>query len=196
MQIEYTQKLYFGKFYYKISVEVSGESTSWWSPPKEITPVLTWCAVNLNSLDYKLTKFRQHHDPGQRQAVWHACIYCASADLRDQVLKQFGAQVVYVCQPLDDAHRMNLSVKNIISVRKDLIYKKFSHVIYFKYERTGKLYKWLKDYFRDNPKVRVAGSLWWCKVYMQDDVDVMSIQLSWPDHIDYLKTVRLIQEAA
>lgn len=194
MQIEYTQKLYFGKFYYKVTLEVAGDSANWWSPPREIKPVLSWCVSNLPAPDHKLTRRRQHHDPKQRHAVWHVCVYLNRSDLMDLILKDLGVQVIHVCKPLDDAHRVNLSVKNVISVRKDLIYKKFSHVIYFKYERTGALHKWLKDYFKDNPKARVSGSLWWCKVYMQDDVDVMSLQLSWPDHIDYMKTVRLITE--
>jgi hypothetical protein len=195
MKIDYTQKLYFGKFCYKICVEVRAHTSYWWQIPTCVQDVVTWCEKNLPVNTYKVQRRRQTWDENNNLASWHVCVYCGDMNIRDQVLQHFGSQVVRMSQPLDDQHKQNLTVKNVIQIRDSLIFNKFRHAVYFKYDRSGKLLSWLKNYFQDNPKAKVSGNLWWVKVYMTDDLDVTSLQLSWPDQIDYVKTVRLLRES-
>lgn len=203
MQIEYVQKLYFGKYCYKIHVEVKGivsQPTLWWTAwetPDEVKQVTSWCVNNLPAEDHKLIKRRMNTLPDDSpvlEAVWHVCVYCDQPDIRDQVVKKFGAQVVRISQPLDDDHKQNLQIRNVVQVKKELIYKQYSNVIYFKYDKTGEIHRWLHDYFQHNSLVRISKDSKWCKVYMSDDSDVSAIKLTWSDRIEYMRTIRLISE--
>ena len=192
MKIEYTKKYFFQKYAYKLSLLVKGKTKNWYSKPRELRIIPTWIKNNLTDTDYKVrNRFQSFEDD---LCVYHQLIYCKDAATKDRLLATFGKQVVEICQPLDDNHKDNLEVKNIIEVRKTLIYKKYRYAVYFKYDRSHTIYPWLQQYF-DSQKdtALVAGCNWWPKVYLTEDHEIMSIRLTWQDQIDYIKTVRLLE---
>lgn len=195
MKIEYTRKLYFKKFHYKITVQTEGAAKTWWYVPDSVKTIQRWCDNNLDTTSAKVTKRVQSYDSQQQTSVYHVCIYCKDDAVRDQVLAQYGGQVVMIHQPLDDLHKHKLDVRNVIEVRKTLIYNRFRHAVYFKYDRKGQIHEWLQDYFKDHARVRVTGNRWWTKVYLEDDTEIAVLQLSWSEMIDYIKTVRCIHES-
>lgn len=190
MKIEYTKKLFFKRFVYKLTLEVKGYTRVWHHAPGEVYEVKNWIDDNITDTDLKFVKRWQRWD--DNLAVYHGCVYCKDPSILNQLLAQFGSMVLELCQPLDHEHQDNLEVRNIIEVRKDLIYKKYQYAVYFKYDRKNEILPWLQSYFENNDTVRVSGNTWWPKLYLCDNNEIMAVRLTWQERIDYIKTVRCL----
>ena len=182
MKIHHSSKLFYSKYAYKIVLLTSGMDDG-------LSKLAHWCDSNIVDQDYKLVN--RHHD----HCDWHQMVYVLSASDRDNMLTVFGADVVEIWQPLDTEHLKKLSVRNIVQVRSTLIYKKFNHAIYFLFDRQGQIEDWLISYYEGRSDVRVSGSRWWPKLYIQGvhlQDELAAIELSWPNCIDYVRSVRLV----
>ena len=199
MQINYTSKLFYKKFPFKITflinVQNLSKKTFWdrYTAP-ELLALPTWCNDNLKDHDHKIQNRYQRKD--KHEAVYHQLVYVKDAQTKDLLLANFGHAVLNVSQPLDNSHALNLEVKNVIEVRDNLLFKKYRYGVYFKYSRTNELFNWLLDYFDGNLAAKVSGSRYWAKLYLMDDADITMVKLTWPDKIDYVKSVRLITDTA
>lgn len=160
----------------------------------ELAALPTWCHDNLSDHDHKIQNRYQRKD--KHDSVYHQLVYVKDAQTKDLLLANFGQAVLNVCQPLDNSHALNLEVKNVTEVRENLLFKKFRYAVYFRYNRTRELFNWLADYFKDTPTVKVNGSYNWPRLYMEDDMELTMIKLTWQDKIDYVKTVILITDTA
>lgn len=144
---------------------------------------------NLPSNQFVVTKRRGSYDFDNQLAVWSVCVYFSDPNIKDTLLKQYGPLIHEITQPLNADHEANLTVKNVLQVRKQLIYKKYRHVIYFKYDSKGEIHKWLGTNYKNTPEVMITGTPKWCKVYTVEDSEMIHIQMCWADRIQYTKTV-------
>jgi hypothetical protein len=182
LKIHHSSKLFYGKYAYKVVLLTNGMDCG-------LSKLSDWCNSNIADQDYKLVN--RHHD----HCDWHQMVYVHNEQVRDNMLTAFGADVVEIWQPLDSDHLKKLSVRNVVQVRSTLIFKKYNHAIYFLYDRLGGIEDWLMEYYQGRTDVRVSGSRWWPKLYIQGDHlqdEITAIELTWPNCIDYVRTVRLI----
>jgi len=192
MNIQYVSKLFYGQYAYKVVLYTTLTSGRWWpkqDEPTEFTVVTVWCEQHVPGA-YKI--LRRFQDSDNQSSDWHQMIYLQSEHMKDALVKQFGAHVTEVWQPLNQAHLQTLEVRNITEVRSQLIYKKYSHVVYFKYDRQHVVYPWLEKLLADSPKSAIKGCRWFPKVYSADEADVQMIKLSYPEMISYIKQVVLL----
>lgn len=199
MQINYTSKLYYKKYPFKITLLIRIQSlfkkTVWDKTTyPELAALPTWCNDNLSEHDHKIQNRYQRKD--KNDSLYHQLIYVKDTATKDKVLANFGHSVLCVNQPLDNSHADSLEVRNITEVRENLLFKKFRYAVYFRYDRTQELFNWLVDYFKDTATVKVSGDYGWPRLYMEDDTELTMIKLTWQDKIDYIKSVRLITDTA
>jgi hypothetical protein len=110
------------------------------------------------------------------------------------LILQFGSTIREITKPFDQDHLENLSVKNLVIVRQSLLHKKYQHVVYFKYDHKRELAPWLRDYAATESGIKVESDGPWNRVYMVDSSHFTLFQLTWPDRINYTKTIRLISK--
>lgn len=194
MQIRYTHKLFFKKYAYKVvlSCQTSGNRWAWRDQahlPQEFQLVQDWCEQHAPDA-HKIQ--RRYQGGSKRHSDWHQLVYLQTEHTKDALLKVQPTAVHEIWQPLDADHLQMLDVRNVIEVRDRLIYHKYSHVIYFKYDRDMQLWDWLKALLDGSEVSVLKGSAWWPKVYSSDLDDVRMIQLSYPERIDYIKHVKLL----
>lgn len=195
MKINYTSKKFFKKYIYKLVLEVSATRpfSRYFGNPSELMQVPNWIASHLPNLDCKITNRFQNSNGND--VHYHQVIYLADLDAKNTLQQQFAGVLTEVWQPLDQNHANELEIRNLLTVRQDLLFKKYKMAVYFKYDRKGELYKWLKEYFADSATAKVSGSSWWPRLYLNDDGEITVIKLSWPDSIDYVKRVVLINNS-
>ena len=157
--------------------------------PQEFQSVQDWCEAHAAG-QFHIS--RRYQGGSKKYSDWHQNVYLQSADHKDALIKHQAASVYEVWQPLDSDHLQSLDVRNVIEVRDKLIYRKYSHVIYFKYDTHGELWNWLETLMEGSQVSVLKGSTWWPKVYSSDLDDVRMIQLSYPERIDYIKHVKLL----
>jgi hypothetical protein len=151
--------------------------------------VQDWCEAHAAD-QFKIS--RRYQGGTKKYSEWHQNVYLSSVDHKDALIKHAGASVHEVWQPLDADHLHSLDVRNVIEVRDQLIYRKYAHVIYFKYDRDGELWMWLEAMLAESEVSVLKGDRCWPKVYSMDLDDVRMIQLSYPERIDYIKHVKLL----
>lgn len=197
MKIHYVSKLFYKKYAYKVVLNCQTSGNRWfWRRsdvlPQEFQQVQDWCETHVQG-QFKIQ--RRYQGGSKKHSDWHQNVYLGSADHKDALIAHAGAAVNEVWQPLDDDHLQSLDVRNVIEVRDSLIYGKYSHVVYFKYNRDGELWKWLEALLVESDVSDLKGDRWWPKVYSTDLDDVRMIQLSYPERIDYIKHVKLLTNA-
>ena len=192
MKINYTSKKFFKKYIYKLVLAVSATKSfnRYFGLPSELMQVPNWIAHNLPELDCKVTNRFQSSNGSD--AKYHQVIYLADQDAKNTLQQQFAGQLVEVWQPLNVDHASELEIRNLLVARSSLLFNKYKMAVYFRYDRKGELYKWLKDYFATSSTAKVSGDLRWPRLYLNDDGEIAVIKLSWPDSIDYVKRVILI----
>ena len=194
MQIHYVSKLFYKKYAYKVvlNCQTTGLKWSWRNSqkvPQEFQSVQDWCDAHADG-QFKIQ--RRYQGGTQKHSDWHQNVYLSSADHKDALIKHQGASVHEVWQPLDSDHFQSLDIHNVIEVRNTLIYRKYSHVIYFKYNKDSQLWNWLESLMEGSEVSVLKGDRWWPKVYSMDLDDVRMIQLSYPERIHYIKHVKLL----
>jgi hypothetical protein len=194
MKIQYTAKLFHKKFAYKVVLSCQTSGSRWFWPSKDtLAPdfqtVTDWCELHAPNAH----KIQRRYQGGTDQhSEWHQNVYLQTDKQKDALVKAQGAAVQEIWQPLDADHLQSLDVRNIVEVRKRLIYGKYAHVIYFKYDRDQKIRAWLTAILEGSTTSVLKGQRFWCIVYSTDQDDVRMIQLSYPERIDYIKHVKLL----
>jgi len=192
MKVEYTRKLFYKKYAYKVVLTCQTPGPRWGhvdNPPAEFDQLDAWCEAHAPGA-HKIQ--RRYQGANVSHTDWHQHVYLLSAHVKDALLLTYGAQVTTVWQPLDADHLQRLDARNVVEVRKQLIYGKYDHAIYFKYDRDGVTHTWLKQLLTGNKQSKLAGCKWWPIVYSADIADVHMIALSYPERIDYIKHVKLL----
>jgi hypothetical protein len=187
MNISHTSKLFYGKYAYRITVKFDYPAANSLdaSSYTHVRQLKQWCDAHVGST--KLV--RQFSHAYSHHGGWNVVIYASSELDRDTIISHFGADVIAVCQPLDKHHEQLLDVKNRIEVKDRLIYGKYNHVVYFKYDRYRQTKRKITELLANSDTSRVTGSSSWCKVYSTNEDDVTMIKLMWPELIDYVKRV-------
>lgn len=192
MKIEYTSKKFYSQFIYKISLSINTtqQSSRYFGLAPELAALPSWLQKSYPKVEYKINNRFQTSD-GSR-TTYHQLLYISDGAVKDAVCKTFGAQLVGVTQPLNQSHADELEIRNVVCVRDTLLFKQFKYCVYFKYDRKARLYPWLLDYYANNESAKVSGDRWWPRVYLHDDTEIAAIKLTWPDAINYVKRVLLI----
>lgn len=157
--------------------------------PQEFQSVQDWCEAHAAG-NFKIA--RRYQGGSKKYSDWHQNVYLSCADHKDALILYQGAAVHEVWQPLDSDHLQQLEVRNVTQVRDQLIYRKYAHAVYFKYDAHGELWNWLTLLLADSEVSVLKGSKWWPKVYSEQMDDVRMIQLSYGEYIDYIKHVKLL----
>ena len=193
MKISYTSKLYFGKYPYKVALHTRLSGGKSWKigilEPLEFQVLTVWCEQHMGGEHKIRRRFRGYTNPG---SDWHQLVYVQTEAAKNALVQAYGAQVEQVWQPLDNSHLQSLEVRNITEVRSNLLFKKYKHVIYFKYDRSHHMWNWLKSLLQGSSTSDLKGDKWWPRVYSTDMDDINMIQLSFPENIDYIKHVILV----
>jgi hypothetical protein len=193
--ISYPTKKFFGKFVYRISLSVQGQSPNRWITKKDNCydpDIKTWIANHMANLEHKV-RYRYNHST----KCYLAMIYLSDSQAKDQLISQFSKHIEEVCQPLNQDHEHNLEPKNMIEVRKTLIYKKYKYVTYFKYDRSRKIRQWLQQEFKEqleNNQAKLIGSSVWNTMYFANLEDMVMVKMMCPESIHMIKTVMLFSE--
>lgn len=193
MHVHYVSKLFFGKYAYKVVLQNVTGGNRWWRNrvPAQFVNVDAWCAQHVPQA-HKVQ--RRYQGGSKKDNHWHQLVYLTTEAHKQAFVQAHIQDVVEVWQPLDSAHLHSLEVRNIVEIRTHLLFKKFRHAVYFKYDRTGQVWEWLETHLADSQTSKLSGSMWWPKVYSEDESDIIMLRLSYPDAIDYVKTVRLVTD--
>ncbi len=193
MQIHYVSKLFFGKYAYKVVLNTVTGGSRWWRDrvPPEFACLDAWCDTHMKGA-HKIQ--RRYQSQSKKECRWHQIVYVNSETHVQELVTQHVQDVLEIWKPLDQAHLQMLDVKNIVEIRTSLLFKKYRYAVYFKYNRTSELWNWLEDQFSQSETSKLMGDMWWPKVYSVDELDVTMLRLSFPDVIDYVKTVRLVTD--
>jgi hypothetical protein len=191
MKINYTSRLFFKKYAYKVvlACQTSGNRWFWRQQdqlPQEFQSVQHWCSHHVPHT-HKIQ--RRYVGGSALHSDWHQMVYLQHESDKDQLLKAHAADVLQVWQPLNDQHLKQLDVKNVQEVRAQLIYKRFAHVIYFKYDRTCEMWDWLQALLADSTESELRGDKWWPRVYSASLDDVQQILFCYSDRVHYVKHV-------
>lgn len=200
IKTSYTPRLFFGKYNSKVTLlcVIPNKKSAKWRPfrkPKELQNLHHWCKANFTSSDYII----KDHWIGNVDAVhYNQMCYLSNNQDMQKLIKQFGANIVEVTQPFDQAHNSQLDVRNIVVVRDTLLFSKYQCCVYFKYDPTQDTYKWLKNFFEDEAGVKLVpdpNKDWpyavWPRVYLENDAHLTTLKLMWQERIDYVKSVHL-----
>lgn len=194
MLINYTSKLFYKKFAYKILLETVTKPSSRWAKNnnKDLMQINAWCQQTFTDKNFKLQ--HRYQKKIKKDTLWHQLIYVEDQASKDIIVSHFGSRVKQIWQPLNQSHLNLLDVRNIVEVRQELLYKKFRYGVYFKYDRSNTIYNWMLSYFQDNPNAKISGNEKWPRLYIADESEITTMRLSWGDAIDYIKTVKLVNE--
>lgn len=207
MKVFYTSKLFFEKYSIKIIVRTESSSIKnrffKWDPIKfqkqlsssELYSTKTWLDSTIGSENYKIRDYYVGFLDSDRRngTVWNQMIYVNSDHEKDSIIKYFGDRVIEVTQPLNKDHKDKLEIRNVISVRPNLIYNKYQYVVYFKYDRNKEVVNWLQTFFEDETGYLLNLNEYSPKIYLCDDNHLTTIKLMWQEKIDHIKTIQLIQ---
>ena len=198
MKIAYTSKLYFEKFCIKVIIKTDtpkkNRYTYDWSKPEELKVLSSWCQANFKEDTYKI-KDRYIGQSPNVGTSFHQMVYLSDDDQKEQLIREFGKHIVEITQPYDSSHRDQLTIRNLIIVRSNLLFKKYQHAVYFKYDPRGEVWSWLQKYAEDEPDLKVDTISYWPRVYMVDDSHLSAFKLMWHERIDYIKTIQLLPDS-
>jgi hypothetical protein len=191
MKIHYTQKLFYKTHAFKVTLGFQVDMQSTFNRRFHLQPELQqlqdWCTQQFGT-QYKMIN----------RGVWNnqlrtceTSIYVGTQSDKDLIVQHYASQVLEVWQPMDQSHQHALSVRNITQVRTRLIYNKYSHVIYFKYDKTTKLKTNIEQLLHDSEHSVVKGSTRWPRMYSTCEQDVAMVRLTYTENIDYIKHVIL-----
>jgi hypothetical protein len=196
LKIAYTSRKFFGKFAYRLTIAAKGNNV-WWRGHERgemLNPnVNKWIKTHMPDANCKVCV--RYQSSTDSETNYHTMVYLSDEKSNNKLLTEFASHTIEVCQPLNKEHEQNLEIKNTIEVRKTLIYKKYSHVIYFKYDRSGDLGKWIKKELKSDLKngtIKWSGNASWNTLYFQSTEDMTMIKLMWSENIDRMKTVVLL----
>lgn len=197
MHVTYSSKMFFKNYHTRavlrtVASRVYRYGTS--RKPMELIELASWCMEKLGDGNYVIKNRYEGRDSDMR-AVYHQRIYLNSEDYLNQLIAAFQDRVVEVTKPYNQQHQMSLEVRNLTEIRSHLLYNKYRHVIYFKYDRSGQVYKWLQDYFKDDGNQRVREP-YWPRVYLTDQDHMTMIRLTWAENIDYIKNIQLLDSVS
>jgi len=191
MKIHYTSKLFYKTYAYKITLGFQVTKRNRYHKHYQLQPELQqlqdWCTQQFGT-QFKMINRSIY---GNQIYSCETSIYVSTESDKDQVLQQYAGQVLEVWQPMDEAHLQALGVRNITQVRTKLIYNKYSHVIYFRYDKKQTLKGQLAQMLADSTQSVVKGCARWPRVYSMCEQDITWIRLTYPEQIDYVKHVIL-----
>ena len=206
MKIEYTNRLYFGQYPYKVVLYLKHEGKFLWNRSRMlrnsslIKGIFSWCKDTLDPQNHKIKsrvwQTEENSSPKKsgkpRTWVnWHVNIYVQDQHTIDQIVQQFGAHVDAIHKPLDDNHLQRLQVKNLVQVSNKLLFGKYKYGVYFSYDNEGIVIDWLHECYKDDPNVKIGPNSYWPRVYVCDILDLNAIQFTWHEKINYVKTILL-----
>lgn len=199
IKTSYTTKLFFGKYHTRVIVvtKTLNKTRRYGQPkPTEIKDLHHWCSQHFQNNHYVIKDhFCQIHD----ESCYQQMVYLSDPVDREKLLANYGSRISELTQPLDEQHQDQLEVRNLVVVRNSLLYNRYRHSVYFKYDRTQETYRWLKTFFKDEPGCKLMPDPKhdlpygiWPRVYLEDESHLTTLKLMWQDSIDYVKTVHLI----
>lgn len=199
MKIQYTSRLYFKDYYIRVLVHTVSmckhRYTFNWVKPDELLVLSDFCQTAFAEKSY-IIKDRYIGQDLDGCCRFHQMIYLKTEDQLSTLMQTFGASIVEITKPYDQSHQEQLSVRNVVVVRDQLLYKKYQYVVYFKYDPKKEVWKWLTAYSKGESDMKIDRMGSWPRVYLVDDLHLTSIKLMWPEQIDYMKTIRLLTPTA
>jgi hypothetical protein len=200
MIVNYTKKLFYRKYPYRVTIETATEHTAWSQEGSNKLGVLqTWLTNNCNNTGFKMVNrymsFRRNKP--KDQFIYNQVCYIQSEELKNQLVTAWANNVLEISHPHDINHLNLLEPRNEILVRTKPIYNKYMHIVYFAFDYDENIYNWLKKYFSlDDETVFFKKSRYFRvqpTIYLKNDDYLAEIKLYWGDSIECIKTVKLIE---
>jgi hypothetical protein len=196
MKINYTSRLFFQKFYFKVEILTICNSTNRYNnytgeKCQELSELRNWCKGNFKTGEYRISDYYNGKSV-DGLVMFLQTVYLLNSLQKDKIIQKFGNSIQSITQPFDSEHQEQLDFRNEIVYRKNLIYKKYKYAVYFKYDRKNEIWKWLCEYTQDEKDMLINPGYFSPVVYMKDDEHLVMIKLSWSEKIKSIKTVHLI----
>jgi hypothetical protein len=199
IKTNYSSKLFFGKYSTKITVSTVVPSKKRYNygypKPPEVFVIHDWCKDNFEE-SYLI---KDHFIKTTNDLQYHQMVYTSSLVDKNKLILEFGTRILEITHPLNLDHEKSLDVRNLVVVRKNLLFNKYKYSVYFKYDPTHETWDWLKNFFQDETDYKLVPSSnditsypVWPRIYLTDDTHLMSLKLMWQERIDYIKTVELL----
>jgi len=196
MQREYTSKLFYGKYAYKISMFHRGKVV-------DATNGIGWTIhkcknwLTESKIDYRMYSQARLKGKGRREVHVKSSLFLANKASFDACMLQFEDIVTHVVSPYDDSHIDVLKDNTTIVVRKNLLYNRFKFVVIFKREWTDihipKITQWVSENLLNG--MPLDKDVKWNehgfnpRLYLNDASDLMLVKLTWGDRISTITVV-------
>jgi hypothetical protein len=201
-KIQFSEKLYYKKFSYKIFLKFPGLFTS----RKE--------NEHLNQLlkKYNEEEYSKRHGIPHRTDIVYATIDCLrlqvytnNQELVKEILDEFEEYIILLGKPLNNKHNDVLKTQDKNIIRKQLFFKKYRYMVSFdRYAmfRSGdgiqKTREDIKEYFVSNKRIDEVDYRFKENrepvLYIRDANDLMMIKLIFAEYISRTETIILHTE--
>ena len=200
MQHNYTSKLFFGYYPYKISLARSGEITE---PDYHVGWNVHNASVFLNTNGIKHRTYNQVTHSGKRQKLVtvNSSLFLATKSDFDRCVVMWQQYIQSVTAPFKDEHVDVLKDNTEIIVRSSLLYKRFRYVVIFKRhwnEDISDLVNWVTDSFVTIPSAHATAKWhengWQPRLYLANDSDLLLTKLTYGERIRRITVICTFDE--
>jgi len=197
MDVQYTQKIFYRKFPYKIVIcrKYNIKNKSWnlgWTPKKS----MIW--LNKNNVNYR-SNCRLRRRGSKITATMR--LFLENESDYNTCLNKWKKHITAVVRPLNENHENTLKNNEKIIIRPTLLYGKFRYVVRFRWPRNLKESKELKEWLLDNfspsnesCQFKLRLSNWRPKVYINDLGELTLIKLTWSECIAEITAIKTLDE--
>ena len=196
MKREYTSKLFYGKYAYKILISHRGKAAD---AAKSIGWTIHSCRLWLTEQNITHRMYNQIKlvGKGRRDVHVKSSLFLNDKSAFDECMKEFADIITHVVEPYDESHVDVLKDNTTILVRKNLLFNRFKFVVIFKRGWNdpfiSEIDKWILENFlaknSSTKDVKWNQNGFNPRLYLIDDSDLMLVKLTWGDRI---KTITVI----
>ena len=198
MQKNYTSRLFYKKYPYKITFHRTGniDSKSWM---KEWTPHNCIKLLERKKIDFRVyTKIKIQKR--KRQVTVNMSLFVGNQDEYDYCIKKWNKFIDSVTEPYNQTHVDILKDNTHIVIREKLIYQRYKYVVNFR--RTWRLNvddinAWIASNFKNALAIQAAkyvGYGWNPRLYLANEEDLVLVKLTWAERIRQITVVRTLNE--
>jgi len=202
MKRENTSRLYYGKYAYRISFSRSAKLADLDGSGWTIHNCKTW--LDDRGIDYRVygrVRYHKNRRTPKTNVTIQASLFLRSKEEFDACVAKWKSNVNSVTEPFDPSHVDLLKNNTTISIRDELIYRRFRYVVVFSSkwnESKEDLSNWVKTTFLekkdDSPTVKWKEHGWNPRLYLIDETDLVLTKLSWGERIQKIAVVHTRDE--
>lgn len=198
MQKNYTSRLYYGKYPYKINFHKTGnlDSKSW---IKEWNPHSCIKLLKKKNIEFRIyTKVKVQKR--KRQVTVTMSLFLGNKHEYDYCIKKWNKFIDSVTEPYAQSHVDILKNNTHIVIREKLIYQRYKYVVNFR--RTWRqdvddINAWIAINFKNTiveKHAKWVGYGWNPRLYLFNEEDFVLVKLTWAERIRQITIVRTLDE--